>query len=234
MSNKKNYDATKESYVASMPSLYVPPIIRGAMQLQPPQISGTVTVSLAEMDQLRQDHRNAIRLAQELEERQAVVKIIVTEEKQTMKTEYRGRDVVPHSYPSFEYIQKSVEYKGFDEFREIIRQEEFKKIEKEFIDMSNSLDSNKKTMLTQYDDINKLIAERTKLETSMEECKKQLHNATEEIKQSTGAIEAMQNTLKFVDLKRSEYKRDLDELRSKKVTLWFWLKTKFQNIRDLK
>jgi hypothetical protein len=201
--------------------------------LQMPHISGTVTVSLEEMDRMRSQHAEAVRIAEELESKQALVKIIVEEVKNIMRHDYHGMHKLS-SFPDTEYVQKSVEYKGFDEFREIIRQEEFKKLEKQFSDMERSMEDVKKSSLD-------LISRNTAIKKEHDEVFKKLSDTTKEL-ETTKTI--LDDELKIKEdngeeIRRLRYLYDttqnaFDDLAKRKITLWYWLKTKLDNIRNFK
>lgn len=201
--------------------------------LQMPRISGTVTVSLEEMDRMRSEHTQAVKVAQELESKQALVKITVEEERTTNKNIYHHGNIL-ESYPIKEYIQKSVEYKGFDEFREIIRQEEFKKLEKQFSDMENNLNDCKKQSLDQGMLITEIKKERDTYFKQLEKITAELTETKQLLGKEIENGVNLLDRLHRVDKICTTYKIDLDALRSTKITLWYWFKTKMKNIRDLK
>lgn len=95
--------------------------------LQGPSITGTVTVSLIELDNLRANHAAAVKYASELEAKQGQVRVTVVERGSigTYELDRYGRQ----RYVNDErYSEIAVHYKGLDEFREIIRQEENEKV----------------------------------------------------------------------------------------------------------
>jgi len=109
-----------------------------ASQLVMPSISGTVSVPLAELDRMRIDHANAIKLAQELERHQAEVRVIYMEVRTVPAFDYStGR----YTNTKTENIEKGRDYKGFDEFKDTIRQEEYLKLEKEITTLQKNFDA---------------------------------------------------------------------------------------------
>jgi chromosome segregation ATPase len=96
-----------------------------------PSISGTVSVPLAELDKMRSEHVTAVKLAQELESKQMLVRV---DYRNVDDYSWENGGMDRYGYP----IQKKVlkvektEYKNLDEFRDQIRSEEFDKLRDKF------------------------------------------------------------------------------------------------------
>lgn len=96
-----------------------------------PSISGTVQVPLIELDQMRSQHAAAVRMAKELEAKQPLVKVILGKmEPKKIWDDYHGRYRTTGEQG---WVQTGVEYKNFEEFREVISKEERAKVQ-QFVD----------------------------------------------------------------------------------------------------
>ncbi len=202
-----------------------------ASDLALPRISGTVSVNLEELDRLRAEHATAVKLAQELESKQALVKIVVGENRSVRTTyrEFSGYD----SYTDV-FEQKSVEYKGFDEFRETIRIEEYSKIEKDIKTLRDDLDDKKKSL-------SRMEETWKKTQTGYEEVIKERDLIEKERDKLLAELEDRDTTIKnLIETNQSLFSKEnetfmkLRDLEKRKITFWFWLKTALDNIRNFR
>jgi DNA repair exonuclease SbcCD ATPase subunit len=83
-----------------------------------PNISGTVTVPLSELDKMRVDHANLKKLCESLMQTQMKVICVVEERRNIIR--YGGWDGMTR-IPDVEYKELSVEYRNLDDVREDIR-----------------------------------------------------------------------------------------------------------------
>lgn len=206
-----------------------------ASDLALPRISGTVSVNLEELDRLRAEHATAVKLAQELESKQALVKIVVGENKYVAGSyayDSKGRE--KYIQGPTQFVQQSVEYKGFDEFRESIRIEEYSKIEKDMKTLRDDMDDKKRALVrieenwrktqTGYEEV---IKERDLIEKERDKLLTELEDRNSTIK---NLIETNQSLF----LKENETFSKLRDLEKRKITLGYWLKTKLSDFRNLK
>jgi chromosome segregation ATPase len=156
--------------------------------LQGPKISGTVNVSLSELDQMRTDHAHAIKLAKALEETQMKV-VIVYQERKTYEDFDRGS-----RFPTTRTVKEEInrEYKNLDEIRDVIAKEEFTKLENKITTLQNDLD---KTRQDKIEYSNRLLDANTKVTKSTEllkEANEHVESLTIELKK-TEEIVGLQN-----------------------------------------
>lgn len=90
-----------------------------ASELSGPTISGKVSVELHELDKMRSDHARAVKLAQDLEDKQAKVLVVYSEQ-----CNYNSRN------GGYDKKELSRQYVHFEDFRNIIAEEEAKKVQK--------------------------------------------------------------------------------------------------------
>lgn len=110
-----------------------------ASELSMPSISGTVSVPLTELDKMRHEHVTAVKLAQELESKQMMVRVEYVEGYENEPTGRTDR----YGYPIYNKILKvsRTEYKNLDEFRDQIRSEEFDKLQDKFRKQESEISS---------------------------------------------------------------------------------------------
>lgn len=134
-------------------------IVKSAAELGMPLISGQVSVSLAELDRMRADHAKAVKLAQDLESKQRLVKVVVNERRRvaTVVTDrdFRG---LPSSRAEIgeEYVTISTDYKNLDDVREAIRKEEYARLEQVIDEARNAESIAKVELERQRTDVAKL------------------------------------------------------------------------------
>jgi chromosome segregation ATPase len=82
-------------------------------QLRGPSVSGSVTVPLAELDQMRSDHAAAVRAARELADKQAMIKIVVAH----VAEGGRQRNILVEDD---NLMEVSIMYKNLDDVRDAL------------------------------------------------------------------------------------------------------------------
>lgn len=193
-----------------------------ASQLGLPHISGTVNVPLAELDRMRADHALAVKLAKELEERQAEVKVIYAQYEKT----YGGCDFHGNVQYRNELVEKKVEYKGFDEFRSRIADEEKAKVQKEITCLKDSVASIEAFSSKQGEELIKMTAEKKELVKALEERISDLKIITEERDQLKTSLESSNTEAEHLRFVLSELNKELHISRNEK-SFWYWLINKF-------
>lgn len=198
-----------------------------------PRISGTVTVPLLELDKMRMDHSNAVKIASELTERQAMVKVTFVQ--RVSEYGYQSTGGGRNRYLKDDSLQESaVEYKNFDDFREIIRQEEHDKIHQQFLEFVRKQQELEDKLVEKQKLLEKLNSDLTvakkangELITQNESLKKEVEITT---KKAVDLEIDYQNQVRISDginesLKRSF--KDLDECLATK-SFWHYIYTKLR------
>lgn len=110
------------------------------LNLAGPSITGTVTVGLLELDKMRLDHANAVKIAEELRNREKSVKVIIVEKQNSFDYDRYGRRFITDD----KYIELSVDYKNLEDFRSLISQEEREKVTTELNNLNAEINSQAK------------------------------------------------------------------------------------------
>lgn len=205
--------------------------------LKGPTISGSVNVPLAELDQMRVEHAKALKLAQELDAKQSMVKVVYYQEEQSYDS--RGRVDVT------KLVEKSREYKGFEDFRLSIASEEREKVSREISHLNNEVSK-------AYGEIDKYVRsirdEKTKFNTLVEDCNElsaekkivdsKLKVAESSVERLTKELDALnQELFDRDDLAHKEREVLEQKLRIsnarvitviKKQSFWYWLYRKIE------
>lgn len=178
--------------------------------LQMPSISGTVSVPLSELDKMRVDHATAVKAAQELERHQSEVRIVYLEERVHTEYDY-GRGGSEAYYNVKRLVEKSREYKGFDEFRETIRLEECNKYEERI-----------NTLRSDIDKKSKLIEAKNKANTELSDKVAKLEEIADKYTELSDLHDIVSSNLGVANKRVSELFRENEELRKKK-SFWSFL-----------
>lgn len=101
--------------------------------LSGPTITGTVTVNLKDLDQMRLDHANALKLAQELSDKQMSVKVTIVERSHGVA--YSSNRYVSDT----KYEELGIEYKNMEDFRSMIALEERGKLTNELNKLNSEI-----------------------------------------------------------------------------------------------
>lgn len=182
-----------------------------------PSISGTVTVSLAELDKMRADHAQAVKLAKFLEQNQAKVKLTVVEKKYVEKKVEKIRSdrygLNLYTYPVMEekYEELGSDYIGLDDVREVIRGEEVEKLKDK---LKEAEDTRVKCVELEVE-ISDLKSEKRKLESDL----KELNSKYESEKSELEAAKAQNDYNEKYAINLSN---QIKELKSKSG-LWYWI-----------
>lgn len=177
-----------------------------------PIISGTVQVSLAELDSLRNNHRKAIELARELEERQAEVKVILCEKRQVWEHHY-GENVLVERF-----TQTGVEYKNFEDFRAPIALEERNRVQKELEQQQKQITDKQKEIAELYEKVDKK-------QTSIEELQKEIQRLVpfeQEVSSLKLEIERLEKIGAGLESSNNYLKVELNNEKCKK-SFWYRL-----------
>lgn len=180
--------------------------------LRPPMISGTVSVPLEELDRLRADHANAIRVAEELESRQAQVKV-------TYQT--RERYISHYSEISGEpkyntrLNEEKVEYRNFEDFRAIIAEEERARVQEKLQQQEDQITKSQEKLTKRFEMISKLEAELKDLKEKFSEASKNLSETVAENTTLKTYLETSEQDVKYLQ-------KELHEVNKKK-SFWYWL-----------
>lgn len=192
-----------------------------ASQLGLPHISGTVNVPLAELDRMRADHALAVKLAKELEERQAEVRVTYYEEEKVLDFDSRGK-----SYYKTKLTEKKVEYKGFNEFRDRIADEEKAKVQKEIDRLKDNLKTLEECWCSRDGEITKLASERDTLLVTIKEKTSELNKALDEISMFKELANKDREYIEHLKSVQEELTQKLHISQNKK-SFWYWLINKF-------
>lgn len=193
-----------------------------ASQLGLPHISGTVNVPLAELDRMRADHALAVKLAKELEERQAEVRVIYAQYEKT----YNGCDHYGNVRYSDELVEKKVEYKGFEEFRSRIADEEKAKVQKEITRLKDTLTATEGFSSKQGEELVKINSKNAELTKTLEERVADLNKALDEISMFKELANKDREYIEHLKSVQEELTQKLHISRNEK-SFWYWLINKF-------
>jgi hypothetical protein len=180
-------------------------------ELRGPHISGTVSVPLAELDRMRVDHANAVKLANELADNAMKVKVTIVEKHFGTKRndDNYGR---PYYVPDEKYTEVGAEYRGLDTVRKVIRLEEQKVLDGEMTVLNQTINDLRKQLGDSKDLNHKVSIERKDLLNEVTELKKTLKEredyVSELIDDNDALLEkidqAMENNLDLRELLEKE------------------------------
>lgn len=203
-----------------------------AASLNLPRISGSVTVTLEEIDRLRAEHAAAVNLAKELEEHQAEVRVVVLEEFKNKTFAGRGIGTDGDNYIHYTDTKEiSRSYSNFEAFRDAIAKEEFNKVENIITQLRKDLDEAREIILDKDESIrlrdNGSVATHKELKVAkdvIETQDKQVKELQEKVIELTDSL----NILKadYETLNRYYTERGVELLKAQgKITFWGWVKT---------
>lgn len=143
--------------------------------LHAPTVSGTVKISLAEMDKLRLDYVAAVKLAQDLESKQSMIKIVYSKVIQTTKSiedtiwdpEAPDNTKTITRYVPFEEIIDRVEYKNMEGVLTRLRLEAKANVQKEIDLLTSAKSSSFVDMITAEVALQDYKEDVTKLKTKL-------------------------------------------------------------------
>jgi len=185
--------------------------------LKGPTISGTVTVSLADLDKMRTDHAKALSAAKVLEETQHQVKVILCERK-FIPSKYSYNN----GYVESELVQTGIEYKNMDDFRDQIAKEEREKI-RNIIEQKEIEIGNLNTKLISERELREKISV---LNTAQKtEFSEKLKTTTESLSKSEKELKLANNRISVLEDEALEAKKEIELLRSGNLALQELLKS---------
>lgn len=192
-----------------------------ATELQMPNISGTVSVPLAELDRMRAEHVQAVKLAQDLESRQMEVRITLLERVQDYR--YNSRGDRGHF---IEDRTQKVEFRNLDIVISDLRIEENKKIEEKYRESILSKDRaitnyaeaiyNKTAKIEEYE------ANIKQLNESAEVDFRTICSLEEGVSVGQALVIERNETIRTQDRMIEQLEEQLRELRQAK-TFWGWM-----------
>jgi len=211
----------------------VPVPINSAVDLQMPGSAGTVSISLVQLDKMRADHANAVRYAKSLEEKQALVRVIYAEQKSV----YIGKGYGGAGIYDNQLVEKSITYKGFDEFRGRIAAEEREKVAKELRTLNNSLIGANNEINKLEEDLNVVKKSFDVADEELSKLRKEKVELYEVNKTQAERIEELEEESKtwqeVARLRSDEFGRrnrecvelgkKYEELKAAKINFWTWL-----------
>lgn len=204
-----------------------------ASELQMPSCSGTVSVPLAELDNMRAQHAKAVQVAKDLDEKQAMVKLVVT-----------MQELDRNGYKLDKKTEK-IEYKGFEDFRANIAEEERKKLHDEIKSAHDSADTAWKNESNMHSQLLGTAKQRDAAVQKAQDLSGELGVANSNLKlaetQIETAIKVRENLEKqLIDLKE-KYETDTVELNNRltvangrikviihKQSFWYWIWKRFE------
>lgn len=205
-------------------------LIKEAHLLNGPTISGDVKVNLLELDRMRTDHAQAVKLAKELEARQMQVKVTVVK-----KTTEKGRDIFDNRWGLIKlgrepdkdrFEQLSVDYLNLEDVRSNIEKEAKDRWQQK-IDAANTKQNELQKEL--YDlkiERRNLGIELTSQRSLYKEIDTRAVNLQLELDQTIEDLKSWVVVLGNRDKEVAELKIQLVE-EKKKRSFWFWLMSLF-------
>lgn len=182
-----------------------------------PNISGTVTVPLAELDKMRADHATLKRLAADLESHQMEVKIILANQSQKYESIVGWRT-------SEEVISET--YKNLDEIKDLLRLNLLKEDQIKSDELQRTLE---KQMSVNTDNINlmrKSIIERDEVKIKTLALQKEKDTITKERDDLLISVTAMQEKADALDKLNEGFQANIArlsrELEKEKKKKGFW------------
>jgi chromosome segregation ATPase len=177
-----------------------------ASELQMPTVSGVVSIPLAELDRMRADHVAAVKLAQELESKQHLVKV-----------SYRNAYSSHLSYPTKEVVD--TEYKNMEEFRAQIRSEEFNKFKVQFEKQEREMTSLKSKLLESSKELEKNKSELANTNLSLKNIEKEYKEVGELLAKSTTEVKSLSDRTNADDKIIEGLKKSVERLVKDKMEL---------------
>lgn len=192
-----------------------------ATELQMPNISGTVSVPLTELDRMRSEHVQAVKLAQDLESKQMEVKITILERVQDFKYDSRG-----YRIPFTEDRTQQIEFKNLDEVRADIRKSEELKIEQKYCESilakDKSISNYAEVVYKKTAKIEEYEANIKQLNESAKEDFLKINNLEAGINVAQMLIEKKDQFIETQDQMIRQLEDQLRELKQAK-TFWGWM-----------
>jgi hypothetical protein len=207
--------------------------IQTSTHLQMPSVSGTVTLSLAELDKMRADHVAAVKLAQDLESKQMSVKVTISEHSYGLTNnivrDERGR-LVSNNFENVATERiTDMKYINLESFRAVITAEE-RKVVQDLVDGKNV-------------EIKRLTEVCDEMRLKNSEFILKIHQQEEDSKKSTTDFSQREALIKEQELKISEFDNQVTALHEsisnmdkticalemdlikwkKKKSFWFWM-----------
>lgn len=184
-----------------------------AESLVGPQIGGMVHVQLSELDRLRADYVRAVKTAQELASHAKEIKITIS-----------TGDSSKNKFVKDAGLKEVLHYKGLDEVRSIIAEEEREKLVNEFTSLTKVLEQSrqetfaalevqrdlKEQILRQRDEH---LEERRKLNTKVRELELLVQERDTTIKEMTSVAETLEIETKSLTNEYNNAISNLEKLR---------------------
>lgn len=207
--------------------------IQTSTHLQMPSVSGTVTLSLAELDKMRADHISAVRLAQDLELKQMLVKFVLSDRSRSLKDnsirdEY-GRIVSHHVQEVDTERIIDVKYINLESFRALITAEERKVVQdlvdgknKEIKRLTEVCDEWSKKNLKLLGDLHLKKEDAEKYATDFSQREALIKDQELKISEFERQVIALHESIFNMDKTICALEMDLIKWKKKK-SFWFWM-----------
>jgi chromosome segregation ATPase len=210
--------------------------IKKATELAMPGIQGSVRVSLAELDKLRSDYISAVKIAQDLENKQMQVKFIIAERRglfKATKTYNKRGELITSTLDNGHVVETDrdihAEYRNIDHFRDVITQEETDRV-KNLLDEKDrritQLTNENHEMQTKFKELNASILEKTarvnELAKQWEEQNIRFTKNEDDIKSANETIYNLRGSLAAAAGECEYLNKELNKWKAKK-SFWFWL-----------
>ncbi len=199
-----------------------------------PTITGSVRVSLHELDKMRAEHAKAVKLATHLQEVQSEVTIIVKRWNEVSIPQSDGYydrkgtfiETDRRLVSDKKLVEVSREYRNLDEVKDSIKQEVEAKVDTEIKNLENEVSMWRQKYHEITEEKQRLIDTRVELSARVKYLENQIRTDENTIIACTKKIEEESEELRQANETHKKLLETIEELKKQK-SVWYWLQQSF-------